>query len=303
MKFTNFSKPMFRVAFKGDQSEILPLIDFVRFIHTERVDERLADHPLGPASETWVPWASETYVGFSGYGVMLRSGDRFSASEIEETPSGLPWKRDRIDVGEIKRQFARLYPDYAAPPAHRPLIDAHPAIYWRVAEAAAMEPVLSINRMLEIGAGNCVHVAFRHLLNPSMRTVIIDLPQMMFSGYLFLRTLGIDVALPHEDREAAVTMRLPFQEIDGPFDFAFNKSSFQEMRRSTVDAYIAKARELLRPGGWFHHINLTQSRQIEGNRAAEYDFAGYETPRIRHAPLHNALAKPRTLISVLARRP
>src|SRR3546814_20464507 len=68
------------------------------------------------------------------------------------------------------------------------------------------------------------------LAQPTIRTTIVDLPESACVGFVLLRTMGIDVVLPHEARPAAVTIRLPHQEIGTGFDFAFNMSSFKEMR-------------------------------------------------------------------------
>jgi hypothetical protein len=225
MRFHRFEKPMFRVAFLGERTETLSLIDFLRFVYTADVKSKLLNHPLGP-SQVWQAWADETYIGFSTGRLMLRSGHRFSSAELEEQTSRLPWKRDRFDPAEQERTFRRFYPSFDVPPEHRQLIEAHPGAYWRSAEAFVLSGRESPARMLEIGAGNAVHVAFRHLINRSMRTVVVDLPESMFAGYLLLRCMDIDVALPHEEREASVTMRLPYQSIESGFDFAFNMSSF-----------------------------------------------------------------------------
>ncbi|HYA39354.1 MAG TPA: hypothetical protein VEI74_13890 [Candidatus Methylomirabilis sp.] len=285
--FSRFEKPMFRVAFEAERGDILPLLDFLRFIYVENVRERLLEHPLGP-SHVWKAWADETYIGFSTGRIMLQSGHRFAPAELTERPSRLPWRRDRFDVAGQERAFRRYYPSWEIDPQHRSLLAAHPASYLRVTEAVALSGVTA-TRMLEIGAGACVHVAFRHVLNPDMRTVIIDLPETMFSGYLLLRMMQIDVALPHEDRDAAVTMRLPFQGVDGDFDFAFNMASFQEMNLETVNRYIHLIHSRLRPGGVFQHVNLRRSKQFPDNKVADYDLSGFASSRVVKAPYHSSL--------------
>jgi hypothetical protein len=286
IRFSRFEKQMFRVAFEGERSDILPLLDFLRFCYAENVRDRILDHPLGP-SHVWKAWADETYLGFSTGRLMLQSGHRFAPSELTGRSSWLPWGGDRFDIATERRAFRHFYPALEIPRAHDTLYAAHPGSYLRVAEAVALSDVTA-HRMLEVGAGACVHVAYRHLLNPGMRTVIVDLPESIFAGYLLLRMVGIEVALPNEDRDAAVTMRLPFQKVTGLFDFAFNMASFQEMRRETVNRYIQFIRSLLNSGGMFQHINFRQSRQLPDNRAAEYDLSGFAAASIKEAPYHSS---------------
>lgn len=291
---------MFRVAFETEREEALSLLDFLRFVYTENVRDRILDHPLGP-SHVWKAWADETYIGFSTGRLMLQSGHRFAPAELCERPPRWPWQRDNFGLATIKRAFSKFYPAINIPEAHSVLCAAHPASYFRVAEAVALSGVQP-RRLLEIGAGACVHVAYRHLLDPALRTVIVDLPESMFPGYLLLRMMGIDVALPHENREADVIMRLPFQEVTGPFDFAFNMASFQEMELQTVNRYIRLIHSLISLGGTLQHINLRQSKQFPENRALEYDLSGFEPLTAKDVPYHSSLDPVNPVLCVITRK-
>lgn len=291
---------MFRVAFEAEQNETLKLLDFLRFIFTENARHRIIDHPLGP-SHVWKSWADETYLGFSTARLMLQSGHRFAPAELSEQPSRLPWRRNKFDIASQERTFRKFYPALEIPQVHHVLYAAHPASYYRVAEAVALSN-LKVKRMLEIGAGACVHVAYRHLLHPELRTVIIDLPESMFPGYLLLRMVGIDVALPHEDRVADVTMRLPYQDVRGPFDFAFNMASFQEMELETVNRYTRLIHSLLGSGGAFQYINLRQSKQFQDNKATEYDLSGFSVPSVRDVPFHSSLDPKSPLLCIMTNK-
>lgn len=300
IRFSRFEKPMFRVAFEAEPSEALKLLDFLRFIYTENARDKILNHPLGP-SHVWKSWADETYLGFSTARLMLQSGHRFAPAELTVPPSRIPWRGDKFDIAAQGRAFHKFYPASEIPPVHHILHAAHPASYYRVAEAVALSGITPM-RMLEIGAGACVHVAYRHLIHPEMRTVIVDLPESMFPGYLLLRMTGIDVALPHEDREAEVTMRLPYQDVRGPFDFAFNMASFQEMELETVNRYIRLIHSLLSADGQFQQVNLRQSKQFKDNKATEYDLSGFATPTVREAPYHSSLDPGNSLLCVLTRK-
>ena len=124
----------------------------------------------------------------------------------------------------------------------------------------------------------------------------------MFPGYLLLRMVGIDVALPHEDRAANVTMRLPYQDVEGPFDFAFNMAIFQEMELETVNRYIRLIHSLLGSGGTFQHINLQQSKQFPNNKAAEYDLSGFSAPHVKAVPYHSSLDPKSPMLCVMTHK-
>ncbi len=298
VQFSRFHKPMFRVAFEDGEDDGFRLLDFLKWLHVEKIHQQIVAHPLGPA-DVWLGWSSETFVGFSSDRIMLQSGHHFGPAERVPRLSILDRWRERFAEKRQLQKFKKHY-SFDVPAVHQKLQQAHPGAYLRCAESFSycqFEP----KRMLEIGAGNCVHVAYRHLLNPNMQTVVIDLPESMCAGFLLLRTIGVDVALPNENREAAVRMRLPIQDIDGLFDFAFNMSSFQEMKLDTVNRYIALIREHLTSGGTLQLVNLQQSRQMPENKPEQYDYTGFATPKISATPYHSFLSLISPVLCVVAR--
>ena len=153
--------------------------------------------------------------------------------------------------------------------------------------------------MLEIGGGACVNVAFHHSLNPSMQTIVVDLPEVIFAGFAFLRTVqpALRVTLPHEVDASigsgpGVTFLLPIQTDtipDGSVDFGFNMASFQEMEIATVNHYLQLMSRKLRPGGSLVSLNLKASRYIPENTLENYDFREFEQPKAQPAPFGTAL--------------
>ncbi len=280
---------MFQTYFRGDLHEFSDLLDYFRFLAEERVVERLADSVYGPSS-TWRDWAHKTFIGFSTGGVLVQSGHNFSVSQYVSWQERvrLPFQR-RPKLPDYPTIFKRHYPDYRIPATHVPLAEAHPVVYFRTAEAVILGNVAP-KRMLEVGAGAGVHILFRHLLNPTLRSVVIDLPETIPVAYCLIRALAgeIDVALPHQNREASVRFLLPFQDPGHGFDFAFNMASFQEMEIGTVNAYLTLFRERLAPGGMIQSVNLLQSKQHPETRFEAYDFGA--SPRLDPTPFHDELS-------------
>ncbi|MBV9969461.1 MAG: hypothetical protein JO228_05720, partial [Xanthobacteraceae bacterium] len=176
------------------------------------------------------------------------------------------------------------------PEAHRRLAALHPAVYFRTVEAVELSGLPTAMSLLEIGAGADVHVAYRHLLNPAMKTTVIDLPEAICVGFALLRTLGITVDLPHQSTGAAVRMRLPTQEVGGSYELVFNMGSFQEMNIDTVNRYIALAHQLLVPSGRLQSLNLKQSKQFAETRDDRFDLRAFSAVSRRPTPLHDAIA-------------
>jgi len=302
MKPASITKPMFRTPFAGNTDDAIRLLDYLQSLAAEGTRDRLARHDLGP-SELWNAWSDDTFIGFSGDRLLLMSGHRFGWSELVPRPFRWPWQR-KTDFSASREiaAFSRHYPDFRAPAEHAELRDHHLGAYLRSAEAYILSGMPKAGTMLEIGAGNCVHVAFRHLLNPAMRTTVIDLPASIPVGYLLLRLVGIDVALPNEVAAAAVRFQLPHQPVEGVFDFAFNMSSFQEMTPHTVNGYLALIAKHLHPGGMLQHVNMREARHIPGNSVAAYDMAGLVSPQETNAAYHSGVAG-FPVVSVLARKP
>jgi len=280
---------MFQTEFRGDLHEFSDLLDYFRFLAEERIVERLTESIYGPSS-TWRNWGRKTFTGFSTGGVLIQSGHNFSVSQHVSWQERvrLPFQR-RPKPPDYPAMFRRHYPDYRVPEAHASLAKANPVVYFRTAEAVILGNVTP-SRMLEVGAGDGMHLAFRHLLNPDLRTVVIDLPETIPVAYCLFRTLAreIDIALPHQDRDARIRFLLPLQDPGGDFDFAFNMASFQEMEIETVNAYLALFRERLVPGGVIQSVNMPRSRQHAETRLEAYDFGA--PPRLDPTPFHDDLS-------------
>ena len=280
---------MFQTEFRGDLCEFSDLLDYFRFIAEERVVERLADSVYGPSS-TWRDWARKTFIGFSTGGVLVQSGHNFSVSQPVSWRKRvrLPFQHRRSPPN-YAAMFKRYYPDFLTPAAHAPLAEVHPVVYFRTAEAVILSNVTP-KRILEVGAGAGVHILFRHLLNTSLHSVVIDLPETIPVAYCLIRALAekIDIALPHQNHNASIRFLLPFQDPGDGFDFAFNMASFQEMEIETVNAYLALFRERLLQGGTIQSVNLRCSKQHTETRLEAYDFGA--APHLDSTPFHDELS-------------
>jgi hypothetical protein len=288
MQPATLKQRMFRTAFDCERAERAALIDFMKFLSDNDVQDTLPNHPLGPSS-AWLWWGSESFIGFGPSRVLLQTGHRFAISEPTKRYSRKPWAADDWNLSKMEREFRKHYPAFVIPEAHRQLHALHPVVYLRTAEAVALSGLPMATSLLEIGAGADVHVAYRHLLNPAMKTTVIDLPEAICVGYVLLRTLGITVDLPQQTTGAAVTMRLPSQEVGGSYDFVFNMGSFQEMNIDTVNRYIALAHKLLLPGGRLQSLNLKQSKQFADTRDDRFDLRAFSSVSRTPTPLHDAI--------------
>jgi len=297
MQPVKLKQRMFRTAFDCDRADRAALIDFMKFLSDNEVQETLPNHPLGPSS-AWLWWGSESFIGFGPSRVLLQTGHRFAISEPTRVYSRKPWAWDDWNPRKVESGFRKFYPAFSIPAAHRPLHELHPVVYLRTVEAVELSGLPDANRLLEIGAGADVHVAYRHLLNPAMKTTVIDLPEAICVGYLLLRTMGITVDLPHQSTGAAVTMRLPTQEVGGSYDLAFNMGSFQEMNLDTVNRYIALVHKLLVPGGRLQSLNLKQSKQFADTREDRFDFGAFSAVSRAPTPYHDAMTLRPEWISV-----
>ena len=302
MKPARITKPMFRTPFVGDADETRRLLGYLQSLQAGSSEDALARHDLGP-SDLWKDWSDDTFVGFSGNRILVMSGHRFGWSELVPRPFRWPWQR-KTDFSKEREDaaFSRCYPDFAIPAVHAQLREYHPGAYLRSAEAYTLSGTPKAGRMLEVGAGNCVHVAFRHLLDPAMHTTVIDLPASIPVGFLLLRLVGIDAALPNEASDAPVRFRLPHQPVDGRFDFAFNMSSFQEMTMATVNGYMTLIAGYLRPGGALQHVNMREARHIPGNKITAYDMSRFSSRQETDATYHSGVAG-FPVASVVARMP
>lgn len=334
MKLTSCQKMMYQTLFCGDREDYLLLTDYLHYLYAENVRERLLTHPLFAPSELWKDWAEETFVGFSTEKMLLQGGHAFPVSievggggrevgapqtvrrcvrELGAALRGDPVRRGR-DLEFLSRLFARHYRGWKVFPEHTSWYAVHPNPYFRCAEAHQLRSKLSApERMLEIGAGACVNVAFQHSLYPGLRTVIIDLPETIFAGYTFLRAVlpGLRICLPHQVRATVdrgaydVIFLLPMQHELVPervFDLCFNMSSFQEMNIEVVNNYLRLASHALTDDGVLISVNQERSRYIQDNSLDKYDFRSFGPSLVRtvkESPFHRALAGRATMSAII----
>jgi hypothetical protein len=310
-------KPMFQTVFSPSREEALKLLDFGRFLWLEDVADKVAAHPHFAPSAVWRKWAGQTFMGFSLEKILLQGGHAFPSSiEVgaEDGPTGRLANlrrclgglltgsgRHRMRAGRdpkhLSAAFKQFYPDAVVCPEHEAWFARHPNPYFRCLEAYLLREKAPLPaRMLEVGAGACVNVAFYHSLNRRMKSIIVDLPETMFFGYTVLRAVlpDLQILLPHEvggsaaPFEADVVFLLPTQTgavPDESVDFCFNMSSFQEMSIATVNRYLEFMARKLRIGGRLVSVNFEVSRYLDGNALKNYDLAGYHsTASTRPAP-------------------
>lgn len=317
MQWSTRDKPMFQTVFAPSREEALRLLEFGRYLWVEDVAGKVAAHPRFAPSSLWRTWAGQTFLGFSLEKVLLQGGHAFPSSiavEAEERPTGrfaelrrclgsllAGSSRDRMRAGRdprsLRAAFKRFYPHAGVCPEHENWFARHPNPYFRCLEAYLLREKAELSaRMLEVGAGACVNVAFYHSLNRKMKSIVVDLPETMFFGYTLLRAVlpDLQILLPHEigkstvSFDADVVFLLPTQACDIPdesVDFCFNMSSFQEMSITTVNHYLEFMARKLRIGGRLVSVNFEVSRYLEGNALKNYDLAGYHSAaRIQPAP-------------------
>ncbi|MBS0157778.1 MAG: putative sugar O-methyltransferase [Nitrospira sp.] len=318
-------KVMFQTVFSPSRAEALHLMDFARYLWAENIADQVASHPLFAPSSLWRHWAGQSFVGLSLEKLILQGGHAFPHSvevAAEEREIGLlaavrqcvgivraastrTRMREGRDPHSLAAAFARCYPQAHRQAEHESWYARHPNPYFRCLEAYLLrqKPELP-TRMLEVGGGACVNVAFYHSLNRRMRTVVVDLPETIFFGYTFLRAVFPDmkIALPHEagdaglSGEAEVRFLLPTQtELipDDSVDFGFNMASFQEMSLATVNQYLALMARKLRVTGRLVSMNCEVSRYFKENTLKSYDLAGYHSvASMKDAPFTSELAGP-----------
>lgn len=316
-------KVMFQTVFAPSRAEALQLMDFARYLWAENIADQVASHPLFAPSSLWRHWAGQSFVGLSLEKMILQGGHAFPHSievSAEERPTGLLAElkqcvgnvlaapaRTRMCEGRDPRSlaaaFARVYPQAQIPSEHESWYARHPNPYFRCLEAYLLRRKTELpTRMLEVGGGACVNVAFYHSLNRQMQSIVVDLPETMFFGYTFLRTVFPDmrIVLPHEAgdrdrvRDAEVVFLLPTQTDcvpDESVDFSFNMASFQEMSIATVNHYLALIARKLRYEGRFVSMNFEISRYFKENTLKRYDLAGYHSEaKTARAPFSSDLA-------------
>ena len=212
---------MFQTVFSPSREEALRLLDFGRYLWLEDVADKVAAHPHFAPSALWRKWAGQTFMGFSLEKILLQGGHAFPSSievEAENGPTGrfanlrrclggllTGSVRDRMRAGRdpkhVGAAFKRFYPDAVVCPEHETWFARHPNPFFRCLEAYLLREKAPLPaRMLEVGAGACVNVAFYHGLNRRLKSIVVDLPETMFFGYTLLRAVlpDVQILLPHE---------------------------------------------------------------------------------------------------------
>ena len=250
---------------EATDDELAALIRYLGFLVTEHVYDKVALDSRYAPSPVWRKWASGTFVGFSGDRVMLKGGHRFIDS-YEPIGYLVTQSSHHSFLGHIKtcyakiRQakragslnhhiaaFAEIYPNFRHTTQHELLLANHGFAYLRMLELYNLtETDRDIKKVVEVGGGSCVNAAVM-IGAFGCKYIIIDLPETIFVGYCFLKTIfpELRIALPniiHEhiaggrnfsslQEEYDVVFMLPYQANligDGAMDMAFNISSFQE---------------------------------------------------------------------------
>ena len=130
--------------------------------------------------------------------------------------------------------------------------------------------------VLEIGAGGCLLCVMLHQLRPIKGYDIIDLPEMIPTGFLIAK---------HFDD--SLKIQLPGEAIDNPqirffvpetydpehadIDLGINITSFQEMNDQIVSSYFDLLRSASRPGGLLFCVNRLRKQ----TNFVEYPWGKY----------------------------
>lgn len=140
-----------------------------------------------------------------------------------------------------------------------------------------------------IGAGNAYEVV--SVLNkfPKVKVAIIDLPEIINSGYLTIKNYNekIKITLPDKAKKfsksnSQINFYFPNQInlIDGNFDFGNNIGSFQEMDIKVVNNYLNFIYKKLNKNGLFVSINSERSRYIKNNSVNNYKINKFEILKV-----------------------
>jgi hypothetical protein len=288
------------------------LLCYLRYLAAERAYDRVIDDKRFAPSSAWRRWASGTFVAFSGDQIMLKSGHRFidSYEPIDYLPvkaGGLSIvRRIRTCIAKIRQVakldsldrhlevFAGIYPGFRKSPQHDFLLDKHGFVYLRMLEVFNLvELPQAPAKVVEIGGGACVNAALM-IGAYGCKYAIIDLPETISVGFAFLKSVFpmLRIALPDvvhdyvragKDFDALladfdVIFLLPYQSDaigSESMDYAFNVSSFQEMRIEVVNEYLSLLQRIVRQGGHLVLENLKVSREIPGNSFDRYDLSGF----------------------------
>ncbi len=134
----------------------------------------------------------------------------------------------------------------------------------------------SARTYLEIGPGTGYLAALAREAWAS-NVVIIDLPEILPLGFLYLHTRFPEAtfALPGEQGPADFTFATSGEAVSSDsVDIAVNTASFGEMTTETVAAYFTVLRRVIKPGGLFFTVNR-EEKVMDGRpvRFAEYPWS------------------------------
>lgn len=320
MQIVRAQRENYLTYFEASEEEIKSLLRWLTICRSQTEKMRLSS-----ANELWSSWLDETFIGFSGTNkILLYSGHRVDQS-YKFLPKQEPQKlHSRIkqavrlllkrsaqswNTQEMLKQYRHVLSDLQIPKEEESMMTVFPSQYLYASETIELADkyvnLHGINSMFEIGAGAGIHIALLARRNKGipLRVVICDLPQTIFAGYLFLRTVlpQYQIRLPDELQDDMNVMEqgtiqyiIPEQvpQLTGAvFDFALNTQSFQEMDIGVVNSYIKEIHRTLKPGGFFVSKNSRISRHIVDNALDRYEVSEFSRKVVElEAPYTNAVS-------------
>ncbi len=146
-------------------------------------------------------------------------------------------------------------------------------------------PVKNIKNYIIIGSGSAYEVITILKNFPKVKIAIIDLPEIINSGYLTIKNFKkkIKINLPDKAKkfsksDAQINFYFPYQTnlIDEKFEIGNNMGSFQEMNIEVVNNYLKFIYNKMKKNGIFISINQENSRYIKGNSLKNYKLKYYK---------------------------
>jgi len=306
--------------FEAQPDELKRIKAYSDWLYDINAVEKVARHPLYYPSKEWRNWTQNTFIGFSSNNIMLKSGHFLGHSffcnihklfEKQGTFSILLqllklFKHQSsfsnlYDKHKLEKAFLRFYPQFEFPDEHAKFLDYHPIPYLCALEAFDLCGRYTTKHLLEIGAGACMNVNLNYIFS-KQRTIVIDLPETVYVGFIMTRLLNPDVkiCLPHEVKDDWIaddydlTFLLPFQSGCIPsnfFDEAVNMSSFQEMDIGVVNNYLSLIKDKLVDGGKFLCVNLDVSRYDSKTNISNYNLEGFNVLKKEYPFFSNWLCR------------
>lgn len=146
-------------------------------------------------------------------------------------------------------------------------------------------PKKYLKNYLIIGAGNAFEVCKILEKFPKVKFAIIDLPEVINSGYLTIKNFNkkITINLPNEavkfsQSKSQINYYFPSQTnlIDQSFDIGNNIGSFQEMHIEVINNYFNFIHKKLKKSRFFISINSENSRYIPRNSISNYKISKFK---------------------------